>query len=164
MRPMRGAGGLRFPEGGRVARGALAILLIVCCASGAAVAQTASPPPATPPGEPPPAVVIPKPSGAPPAGLESGDTAPPGSGLVETKDPLHAPPLPQASQPYAPGVAAPLVAPVPPAPQPVPIYRKSWFWGAVGVVVVTGIVVSVLVLANDSPSTPNTTLGDMRAF
>jgi len=64
----------------------------------------------------------------------------------------------------APGLASPLVAPVPPARRPVPFYRKEWFWGAVAVVVVTGIVVTVLALGSGDPATPSTKLGDMNAF
>jgi hypothetical protein len=62
------------------------------------------------------------------------------------------------------GVASPLVAPAPPARRPQPFYRREWFWGAVGLVVVTAIVVTVLTLGTGDPETPATKLGDMHAF
>jgi hypothetical protein len=108
--------------------------------------------------------VSPTPSGAPSPNLESGDTAPPGAAKVETLDPTHAPPLAPTTEVVGAPAGPTLVTPPPPAPRPVPFYRKNWFWGAVSVVVITGIVVSVLTVGSSSPSTPQTTLGDMRAF
>lgn len=45
-----------------------------------------------------------------------------------------------------------------------PIYRKDWFWGAIGVLVLTGAVLFAVALSNGDPNTPSTKLGDMRAF
>ena len=44
-----------------------------------------------------------------------------------------------------------------------PFYRKDWFWGGVGLVVLTAV---ILLFSAESwnPATPTTTLGDMRAF
>jgi hypothetical protein len=79
-------------------------------------------------------------------------------------------PLPGAAAP-APGaspapaaVVEPLVVPPPMAPRQLPLYRRNWFWGAIGIVLVTGVVVLFLSLSNADPTTPNTRLGDMRAF
>ena len=44
-----------------------------------------------------------------------------------------------------------------------PFYRKSWFWGTVGLVVLTTAI--ILVSASTSGSSPpTTTLGNMHAF
>ncbi|HVU50958.1 MAG TPA: hypothetical protein VHL80_09750, partial [Polyangia bacterium] len=81
---------------------------------------------------------------------------------VEPVTPLQAPP-PQAGAPASAAVVQPLVEP-PPAPRQVPVYRRNWFWGAIGVALVTGVVVLFLSLSNQDPPTPGTRLGDMRAF
>jgi hypothetical protein len=103
---------------------------------------------------------------APPA-LEAGDTAPPAGALpAPAVQPLE--PLDPTSPLVAPAVVSPpLAAPEPPPPPPPlrePLYRKDWFWGAVGVLVLTTAIVISLSLANADPATPNTKLGDMRAF
>jgi hypothetical protein len=121
---------------GLVVAGALAF------ASGTAAAQTTTPAPQAAP-------------------LEAGDTAPPpGAPPPALAEPLT--PLPLAAE--APALTAPLVVPAPPAPRHVPIYRKDWFWGAVGVLVLTGAIVLAVSLSNADPATPSTRLGDMRAF
>jgi hypothetical protein len=52
------------------------------------------------------------------------------------------------------------VAALPPRP---PFYHRNWFWGAVGVVVLTTAIVLIATsTARDEP--PSTTLGNMRAF
>jgi hypothetical protein len=51
----------------------------------------------------------------------------------------------------------------PQAPASVPFYQKDWFWGAVGVVILTTAVILVSV-ASSGTDTPTTTLGNMRAF
>jgi hypothetical protein len=107
------------------------------------------------------------PAPQPAPGLEAGDTAaPPGAppapapGTVTPVAPLPGP----AVAPAPSTIEAPLVVPVPPAPRPPRFYQTHWFWGAVAVVVATGIVVLALTLNNADPATPNTRLGDMRAF
>jgi len=122
-----------------------AVATLVCFVSGAAVAQTA--PPATP-----------APANAPAPSLESGDTAPPpGAPPVVT-------PLPPAAAPAQTAVVEPLYVPPPQAPQQLPLYRRNWFWGAIGLVLVTGVVILFVSLSNQDPTTPGTRLGDMRAF
>jgi hypothetical protein len=73
-------------------------------------------------------------------------------------------PLPGAAAPAPGALEAPLVAPMPVAPRQRRFYEQHWFWGAVGVLVATGIVVLALSLNNSDPATPTTRLGDMRAF
>jgi hypothetical protein len=106
---------------------------------------------------------------APPPALEAGDTAPPpGAPPAEAPiAPLAPLPPPAVAAPASAPVStttAPLVLPAPPAPKHTPIYRKPWFWGAVGVVAVTGMILLAVALAHTDPSTPSTRLGDMRAF
>ncbi len=82
--------------------------------------------------------------------------APPVSG-----DPGSAPTL-TAEPPAVPPPA--LEAPAPPPPPPrKPFYRKDWFWGAVGVVVLTVGIVLIATSGSDAKA-PSTTLGNMRAF
>jgi hypothetical protein len=57
-----------------------------------------------------------------------------------------------------------LEAPLPPPARPVPFYQKLWFWGAVGVVVVSAVLITIASSGSSGPETPNTTLGDMHAF
>jgi hypothetical protein len=84
---------------------------------------------------------------APPAGITSLTTAP-------TLTPEPAPPPPLAldlpAQPNAAG-------------RPTPFYRKDWFWGALGLAVLTTAVILVSI-ASSGTDTPTTTLGNMRAF
>jgi hypothetical protein len=132
------------------------IAAVALLASGTAAAQGTAPAP-----QPPPAAV---PAPAPAPGLEAGDTAPvPGEAAPP---PATAPmtPLPAAGAPAPGALEAPLVVPAPPAPRHRRFYEQHWFWGAVGVVVVTGMIVLALSLNNADPATPNTRLGDMRAF
>jgi hypothetical protein len=132
-----------------VTLGALALSLLLV---GDAAAQTTAPPPQAAPG------------------LESGDTAPPPGAPPASAAPI-APLAPTtgsapaaAPAPALTATTAPLVLPAAPAPKHTPIYRKPWFWGAIGVVAVTGMVLMAVALANTDPSTPSTRLGDMRAF
>jgi hypothetical protein len=137
--------------------GALALMLL---ASRVAVAQATAPPPASAP------PVAAPPVAAPPAAapFEAGDTAPP-PGVQPVVPPGTVVPLPPAAEPGLPSPAtAPLVVPVPPAPRDEPLYRRDWFWGAVGVLVLTGAIILAVSLSSADPSTPNTKLGDMRAF
>lgn len=68
-----------------------------------------------------------------------------------------------------PAAAPPLVLtertePMRPAPGPEPIYRKVWFWGAVGVVVATVALILVWNLSSNESGPPDTTFGNMHAF
>jgi hypothetical protein len=47
--------------------------------------------------------------------------------------------------------------------RPVPFYRKDWFWGAIGVAILTTAALLVST-ASSGADTPSTTLGNMRAF
>ncbi|HEY2899689.1 MAG TPA: hypothetical protein VGL59_03860 [Polyangia bacterium] len=90
--------------------------------------------------------------------------APPPADLQPSGAPPFAPP--SAAPPvYAPSPEPEVLIPLAPPPPPPnkPFYKKAWFWGAIGVVALTA---GAIWLANSSsgPSTPNTTLGDKRAF
>ncbi len=50
-----------------------------------------------------------------------------------------------------------------PSERPVPFYRKNWFWGTVGLVVLTTAIIVVSTTTSGS-SPPTTTLGNMHAF
>ena len=80
--------------------------------------------------------------------------------------PAAAPALAPTLTPEVPAVAAPALeapAPGPPTPRGTPFYRKDWFWGAVGVAVLTlGIV--LLATSGSNGDSPPTTLGNMHAF
>jgi hypothetical protein len=120
---------------------------------------TASAPVGDPEPTPPPAVLpTPPPVAAPAsgAGLEAADTAPAGAppGIVE---PLGAPST------TAPGASF-ADAPAAPAPRPRPFYRQGWFWAAAGVLAFTAVIIGVVTLQPADPATPDTRLGDKRAF
>jgi hypothetical protein len=113
-----------------------------------------------------------EPTAPPPSpSLESADTAPPGAAPAATVQPIGPPasaetvaPAPAATVTAAATVADPGLTPVPPAARPKPFYRRSWFWGTVGVVLLTGAIIGILSLQPTDPATPSTKLGDMRAF
>jgi hypothetical protein len=140
--------GPRPPAAGRLVWVRLvAVAVLALFASGTAAAQATAP----------------APQPAPP--LEAGDTAPaPGAPPApEVISPVT--PLGPAVAPAPTTLEAPLFVPtLPPPPRHVPIYRKDWFWGAISVLVLTGIVVLAVSLSNADPVTPATRLGDMRAF
>jgi hypothetical protein len=141
----------------------LALVVVGLLAFDVAAARAQTPPPATtPPAQPtPPPIVTPPPAGD--AVVPLGQLPPPAESAPPAM-PGAAPPPPQASPPYAPSAAI-AIAPVPaPLPPDRPFYKKRWFWGAVGVFVVTGLVIGYAVTRDGGPSKPNTTLGDMRAF
>ena len=48
--------------------------------------------------------------------------------------------------------------------RPAPFYQKLWFWGAVGVVVVSAVLITIASTGSSGPDAPATTLGDMHAF
>jgi hypothetical protein len=134
-RPRRSASPLWVPF--------VAVVVVGAFASGTVMAQATAPAP------------------QPPPPLGAGDTAPP-PGVVTPIEPLAPAAVPAA--PGTPTLQAPLVVPAPAAPRKVPIYRSQWFWGAVGVFVVTGMVLLAVALSNQGSATPGTRLGDMRAF
>ncbi|HVV15946.1 MAG TPA: hypothetical protein VHH90_01985 [Polyangia bacterium] len=75
-------------------------------------------------------------------------------------------PMSPTLTPDLPAVAAPALdqpTPAGPVPQGKAFYRKDWFWGALGVVVLTATIVLVAT-SGSSPDAPVTTLGNMRAF
>ncbi len=147
QRQVTARGSSRVVRARLVRFGAFALMLLT---SGVAVAQTTTPPPASAP-----------PAAAP---FEAGDTAPP-PGVQPVVPPGTVVPLPPAAEPGLPSPAtAPLVVPAPPAPRDEPLYRRDWFWGAVGVLVLTGAIILAVSLSSADPTTPNTKLGDMRAF
>lgn len=73
--------------------------------------------------------------------------------------------MPPALTPELPAVPPPALdlAPSPPPPAGKPFYRKTWFWGAVGVVVLTAAIV-LIATSGAGDQAPTTTLGNMRAF
>jgi hypothetical protein len=71
-------------------------------------------------------------------------------------------PLPSALEPV-PATSPWLVAP-PPAKRHAPFYHTDWFWGGVGVLVITGAILLSVALSSQDPIKPSTRLGDMRAF
>jgi hypothetical protein len=140
----------------------LTIAAIALLASGTATAQGTAPAPQPPPA----AATAPAPQTPPAAapGLEAGDTAPAPGEAAPAAPNAPVTPLPGAGTPAPGALEAPLVVPAPPAPRHRRFYEQHWFWGAVGVVFVTGMIVLALSLNNADPPTPNTRLGDMRAF
>jgi hypothetical protein len=100
----------------------------------------------------------------PPPPLGAGDTAPPpGAPPAPEVEPVA--PLPELTPPPSSAVVtAPALTAPPPRAQQQPIYRKDWFWAAIGVVLMTGAVVMFFALRDPDPATPPTRLGDMRAF
>src|SRR5450432_1749846 len=137
----------------RLARFGVAALTVLALALNDTRAQPESPPPGSPPSpaSPPPLELSPAPPAAPPA-----DAAPPLAGPITptlTAEPVQT--LPLALDQRAPQG--------PESGQAVPFYRKDWFWGAVGVVILTTAIILVSV-ASSGADTPSTTLGNMRAF
>jgi hypothetical protein len=52
----------------------------------------------------------------------------------------------------------------PASERPVPFYKKNWFWGTVGLVVLTTAIIVVSSTSTSGTSPPTTTLGNMHAF
>jgi hypothetical protein len=143
----------------------IALAVVALLASGTASAQGTSPSPQPPPAAAPGAAPAPQPPPAAPApGLEAGDTAPVPGESAPAGATAPVTPLPAAGAPAPGALEAPLVVPAPNAPRHRRFYEQHWFWGAVGVVVITGMIVLALSLNSADPATPNTRLGDMRAF
>src|SRR6185312_1135320 len=103
-----------------------------------AQAPTATPPP----GEP--GNVAPPPA-TPPATTTAPETTVPGA-LGPAATPSTLTPEP----PVAPPLVLEQRTPQAPAKRPVPFYRKDWFWGTIGLVVLTTAIVLVSVSSSDS--------------
>jgi hypothetical protein len=112
------------------------------------------PPPATSPPPTAPAAP-PAASPAPPPAAEPAPSAP-----VEPLSPTMAP-NPAAAPPL---VLSERTEPMRAASRPEPIYRKVWFWGAVGVVVATVALILIWNLSSNENGPPDTTFGNMNAF
>jgi hypothetical protein len=121
-------------------------------AAGAPATSPAAPPPAASPA-PPPATSPTPPPATPPA-------PPPGSTAPVT--PLS-PTLAPSQAPAPPLALAERTAQEPQAPRPRPIYETTWFWAALGVVLITTTVILVVTL-RDPRDPPATTFGNMHAF
>ena len=130
-------------------------LAVLALLSGLARAQTEPPPPASqaPPGSQAPPELSPPPPAAPAA-----DATPPVVGPTPPTPTLT--PEPVQMVPLALDQRAPQGSE---SGRPDPFYRKDWFWGAVGVVILTTAIILVSV-ASSGADTPSTTLGNMRAF
>ena len=137
----------RSRETGRRSRWGAIVLLGILFGPGVAGAQTARP------------VVEAADAGASvpdaqaPAAAAQAPAAPPPPALAPTLAPEPAAALPPLTLDQGP----------PPRPGHVPFYRKDWFWGGVGVLVLTAVVL-LFSAGSSNPPTPTTTLGDMRAF
>jgi len=59
---------------------------------------------------------------------------------------------------------APAPAPIMPLRSHRPFYRRDWFWGAIGVAIMTTVIVLLATSGSGSQQPPATTLGNMRAF
>lgn len=130
--------------GPRLVAACLAIALIV---DGAA-ARAAD----APDSDPTPPAIAPAPAAAPapppPApGLEAGDTA------STTAAPMAPPPAV-----FVDPNGGPLT------PRAEPFYRKPWFWGGVAGLLLTAAILGTLTIGPSDAPTPQTKLGDMRAF
>ena len=154
----------------------LLFLATVVLWSQLARAQTATTqPPTQPPPTPPSAATPPappaEPAPPPPPAQAPTATPPPGQPPTLTPPPAAAPateaaPLtltPELSPTSAPPLELDRSTAQPASERPVPFYKKSWFWGTVGLVVLTTALI-VLSTATSDPSPPMTTLGNMHAF
>jgi hypothetical protein len=115
-------------------------------------------PPAEPAPPPPPAEA---PTATPPPGQPPTLAPPPAE-----PTPASAPPLtltPELSSTSAPPLELDRRTGQPASERPVPFYKKDWFWGTVGLVVLTATII-VLSTATSDTSPPTTTLGNMHAF
>ena len=90
--------------------------------------------------------------------------APPATGTLAPASPPSPPAAPTLAPAPAVGPPLALEAPAPTAQRPAPFYQKLWFWGAVGVVVVSAVLITIASSGSSGPDTPATTLGDMHAF
>jgi hypothetical protein len=153
----------RPPSGAR-ARAAWLLALALSLGTSQVRAQgaaSAEPDPAATPPEPPTPKAPTAPSPAQPAVGGTATTVPASPPEQPTLAPEHPPVLtPEPPQPLPPLT---LDQGTTPAPQAVPFYHKDWFWGAVGLVVLTTAVI-LISAATSNTDAPATTLGNMRAF
>jgi hypothetical protein len=139
----------------------LPVLLVLALVSGVARAQP----------EPPTVTPAPAPAPAPePTPTPAPTTAPAATPSIEATAPTvgttTAAPMPTPTLTPEPTQAPPPLALDPGRPQTrpsSPFYQRDWFWGAVGLVILTTAVILVSV-ASSGTDTPPTTLGSMRAF
>jgi hypothetical protein len=115
----------------------------------------------------PPAVSTDAPAAAPAPSAPAATPPPPAPAAPETA-PLTAAPAPAAAP--APLLTAPAptaepgtLPPLPPPEERPPVYKQTWFWGVVAVAGLTAIMIAYG-LGSQGPATPNTDLGNMRAF
>ena len=147
-------------RGPRWAHAVLAAALVFFAAAGARAEPPAATPADSPPAEaapPPPATPAPPPPATPAAPPPALPAPPPAAAAPEAMPPTLTPDLPAVPPP------ALEVGPPSPPPPGKPFYRKSWFWGAVGVVVLTAAIVLIATTGSEDQA-PSTTLGNMRAF
>jgi hypothetical protein len=160
------------PRRRRLSPGVPLLLAATILSSGVARAQT---PPASPATDTPPAATAPPsaanppapppaPAAPPPPAQAPTATPPPGEPQNVSPPPTPAPPL---ALPPTPTPPPPLEldqrTPQSPSEAPVPFYRKEWFWGTVGLVVLTTAIILVS-SASSGSGPPTTTLGNMHAF
>jgi hypothetical protein len=128
-----------------------ALLGLVTILSVAAAAHAQVQPPPLSQDAPPPAAGAPPSAGAPPA-----DAPPAVTPLAPTlaPEPTQAPPLQLTER----------TAPEQQQPRPEPLYQKTWFWAAVGVVFVTATLILFVTLRDKANEPPTTTLGNMNVF
>ncbi len=141
---------------------ALSAVLVLLAVRGAGAGQPAVPAAHAPGDAPAPTAAIAPTEPSAPAPAQPTAPAPaPSVATAPAGDPSNAPTL----TPDLPPVPAPtLEAPaMPPPPPRKPFYRKDWFWGAIGVVVLTVGIVLIATSGSD-PQAPSTALGNMRAF
>jgi hypothetical protein len=128
----------------------LGVFVAALGASSMAAAQTEPPPagsaaPAAPAPPPAPPVAAPATAEAPPLAVPPAAPVPaaaPGPALVATPGELGA---------------------LPPPEEHPPLYKETWFWAVVGVVVLTATMITIGIVSQ-GPETPKTDLGNMRAF
>jgi hypothetical protein len=129
---------------------ALGVFVAALGASSMAAAQT-EPPPA---GSASPAAPAPPPD--PPFAAPAASEAPPVAAPPSAPVPAAAPAPALLATPGELGA-------LPPAEEHPPLYKETWFWAVVGVVVLTATMITIGI-ASQGPATPKTDLGNMRAF
>jgi hypothetical protein len=151
-------------QAGLRSRFSVLAVLMLALVSGLARAQP-EPPAAAPAPTPAPARVVEEPTPPPapttaPAATPSIETTAPTEGTTTTA-PMPIPTLTPEPTQAPPSLA--LDPGRPPTRPSSPFYQRDWFWGAVGLVILTTAVILVSV-ASSGTDTPTTTLGSMRAF
>jgi hypothetical protein len=119
------------------------------------------PPGAAPTPPTPDAVPAPSPPAGPQAIPDAPVAAPPVDMPAEAAPGPTLTPSPDAPPPLA---LEPAGARAAEGARPAPFYRKDWFWAAAGLVVLTTAVILFSTLGSSGSGTPQTTLGNMRAY